>query len=111
MSSAKVVERDAHADLTQARQHVDGAFRVGHHDVFGDLEFERLGRQVAGVEKALYVEWEAAVQQISRTEVDRNREVEALIAALADLRERAAEHELGQRAGQAALLGQRKKLG
>ena len=51
------------------------------------------------------------VEQVGGAEVDRDREVEAVAPALADLLQRAVEHERRQRAAEPAVVGERQEVG
>ena len=69
------------------------------------------GREAALLEQPVDLGRQAEVEQVGRPEVDGHREVEPIAAALADLLQRAVEHERGQRAPEPAVIGERQEVG
>ena len=94
------------------REHLERALGIGHHDVLGDLQPQAGRREAALLEQPR--RRRVGSPRSSRSagaEVDRDRQVEAVAAALADLLQRAVEHERGQRAAEPAVVGERQEVG
>ena len=69
-----------------------------------------LGAEAAMVKQPLDLRGEAEVEQVGRPQVHGDTEVEPVAAQVANLLDRAAEHERGQGPGQAAVLHQRQEV-
>ena len=110
LAGAEVVERRPHADRAQADEHVDRPLDVGHHDVLGDLELEVLGREAARRAAARPRTGRPRSSRSAGPRFTATLRSKPAAAQLADLLDRAVEHERGQRAGQAALLHQRQEV-
>ena len=74
-AGAEVLERDAHAELAQRRAALDDRERVGRHGALGELEHERLRRQVLPLERGGHVAGEGAVLELVARDVDRDDEL------------------------------------
>ncbi len=87
------------------------AVRVGHQDVLGDLDDEAVGAHAVLVERGQHAVGPAVLEQVGGRDVDRHRQARRPRARhVGRLAQRLADHELGQRADHAGLLGERDEL-
>ena len=47
IARAEIVERQAGAEIAQAREHLGRVFRILHHEALGHLDLERAGQDAA----------------------------------------------------------------
>ena len=102
---AEVVDREADAEVAQPVQQRDGAGGVGHDRALRDLQGEPVRRDAVPPQETVDLLDEVGVVQAARGQVDRHADVVTRRAPLGAGGQRGVEHERGQRADEAAALG------
>ena len=66
MAGAEIVEREAGAEVADARQHLRGVLGVFHHQRFGEFELQRAARRHRTREHRAQVLQQVVAQQLTR---------------------------------------------
>ena len=70
VAGAEIVERQAGAELADARQHLRRIFRVLHHQRLGDLQLQRLRRNAGARQHRLHVVDQIVAQELAAGDID-----------------------------------------
>jgi hypothetical protein len=109
VAGAVVVDRDAQPEHVERLEDLAGALGVDHDHALGDLELERARGHLVLGEQPFDPFGQRLVEQIGRRQVDGDADVEAGPAPARELSRGGLEHELGERAHEAALLHERQE--
>ena len=104
LAGAEIVERDADADAAQIVDDLLGRGRVGHQAGLGDLDLQPARIEAGAVEDGKDVQAGVLVDELRRRQIEGQEQV---LRPVARGLGRLAQHQLRQRADDAALLGDR----
>ena len=70
IAGAEIVERQARAEIAQARQHLRGIFGIFHHEALGHFELQRARQHARARQHRLHVLQEVVAEQLAARHVD-----------------------------------------
>jgi hypothetical protein len=107
---AEVVQREPHAELAQALEHVAGAARVAHHGVLGDLALEQSARDFPALQDVCDRLGQRRVDDVRGGQVDRHGQLHARASPRGALAYRGVEDPARDVPDQAGALGEAEEL-
>ncbi len=101
IAGAEIVERDAHAQPFQPREHLIGGFAFMDESVFGDLQLQPLGREPRRGERIHHDAGQRRIGELQRRDVDGDAHI---LRPLRGVMTGGAHHPFANRANQPRLL-------